>query len=225
MTASRVVTQHSELDEIGTTSHPQIDAYLSSSFVVVGANSLPKARRIVGGLNVTVTDNGPGNNIVISSTGGGGAGAQMIWNEVPFGVIDGINNSYTLTVSPNPSNATMVFYNGQKVRNPDDFSITGQTIAFVSPPVVGSAIEVTYEVSTSTTSSIRWNEVVTGSIDGANMTFTISSSPNPSTALMLYYNGQKLSQGAGKDFTLFGNTITSLFPPVSGSILEATYPY
>lgn len=49
------------------------------------------------------------------------------------------------------------------------------------------------------------NETITGTIDGANDTFTLAGSPNPADSLCLYKNGQLLFEGEG--YILSGNTI------------------
>lgn len=73
--------------------------------------------------------------------------------------------------------------------------------------------------------AISWNEVVSGDIDGVNLTFALSQVPAPTTSLMLFVNGVKQRQGTGNDYTLSGNTITMLSNYRSGSNIDATYQY
>jgi hypothetical protein len=49
------------------------------------------------------------------------------------------------------------------------------------------------------------NITPTGAIDGSNATYTLPSSPNPTSSLLLMKNGQVLFQGVG--YTLTGSTI------------------
>jgi len=67
------------------------------------------------------------------------------------------------------------------------------------------------------------DETVTGTIDGENGTFTLSSTPNPASSLHLYRNGLLLKQGIG--YTISGNIITFNFNflPQTGDIVWAEY--
>lgn len=67
------------------------------------------------------------------------------------------------------------------------------------------------------------NETPSGTVNGANTTFTLAATPNPSDSLRFYVNGQLLEQGAGNDYTLSGATITTNTAPPTGSILIANY--
>jgi hypothetical protein len=63
-----------------------------------------------------------------------------------------------------------------------------------------------------------------GTIDGNNLVFTLSSAPNPSTSLKLYKNGLMLSQNA--DYTIGGTTITFSGQATTaqvGDLLVASY--
>ncbi len=74
-------------------------------------------------------------------------------------------------------------------------------------------------------SSLALNETPAGLINGINDTFTLSSIPSPSTSLLLFINGQLITQGT--DYTLATATITfdpSAIPMI-GDILLATYQH
>ncbi len=66
-------------------------------------------------------------------------------------------------------------------------------------------------------------EVLAGTVDGANTTFTVSAAPTPVSSLALYRNG--MLQKAGLDYTLSGNTIQFLTAstPQPGDTLLASY--
>ena len=75
MTAYRVIDDHKELDNIGTTTHDQIDVHVNSTpFIVVSGtldNVPPDARLLTAGSGITITDGGPTGSITITATGGG----------------------------------------------------------------------------------------------------------------------------------------------------------
>ena len=67
-----------------------------------------------------------------------------------------------------------------------------------------------------------YTEVPTGTIDGANMTFTVANTVGSSgKSMFLLYNGQV--QEYGTHFTVSGSTITMTFAPETGSALFAMY--
>jgi hypothetical protein len=67
-------------------------------------------------------------------------------------------------------------------------------------------------------------EVPTGTINGANASFTLSQSPSPAASLELYRNGV-LQTAGGTDYTLSSTTITYVTAPNSGDTHVAYYRY
>lgn len=67
------------------------------------------------------------------------------------------------------------------------------------------------------------NVTPSGTIDGSNATFTLPSSPNPTSSLLLMKNGIVLFQGVG--YTLTGSTIVfdSSYIPQSGHLIRVWY--
>lgn len=73
-----------------------------------------------------------------------------------------------------------------------------------------------------------WNETPAGTVNGTNRTFTLVYTPFPIDSLMLFRNGQLVTQGVGNDFTLDKNVITFLngspsSVPQTGDTLRALY--
>jgi hypothetical protein len=66
------------------------------------------------------------------------------------------------------------------------------------------------------------NETPSGTINGSNTAFTLTSAPQNGT-LQLFLNGIVLEPGAGNDFTISGTAITMLFAPLTGDKLRAYY--
>ena len=66
------------------------------------------------------------------------------------------------------------------------------------------------------------SETPSGTVDGANATFTLAGTPNPSGSLELYVNGMQMEAGGG-DYSLSTATITMNTAPPTNSILLATY--
>lgn len=74
--------------------------------------------------------------------------------------------------------------------------------------------------------AISFNETPSGTINGVNKTFTITYTPTPATSLQLFYNGQLMQEGAGKDYALTGTSILfNTITPANGDVILATYQY
>ena len=66
---------------------------------------------------------------------------------------------------------------------------------------------------------------VPGTPNGTTTTFTLANSPNPSTSLGVFKNGQLLQSGTGNDFTLSGAVITFAIAPLATDNLQASYRF
>jgi len=191
------------------------------------------ARRLKAGSNITITDGGPGGDLVISSTGAGGGGGttQIAWMEIPSGSADGLNTDFTLSNVPNPLSSLMLYLNGVLLTQGLDSDYVMATtnvarLAFSCPS--GSNLAATYPYTTVVTSSLSmaWMEIPSGSNDGVNTDFTLSQVPSPLSSLMFYVNGVLQKQGNDSDYVVIGgSTIRMNNAYRSGSNLAATYPY
>lgn len=116
---------------------------LTNGQILVGSTgAAPVATTITGSTNVVVTNTTGA--ITLSTTGLYGA-ANFVENEVPAGIVDGTNASFTLAATP-ITNSQVVFVNGLKQKATVDFNITGATITFTAGniPQSGQYIEVNY---------------------------------------------------------------------------------
>ena len=66
------------------------------------------------------------------------------------------------------------------------------------------------------------DEDLSAAIDGVNTGFTVTGTPEAGS-VKLFFNGQRLREGATNDFTLLGSTITTLFVPEAGDQLWVDY--
>lgn len=69
------------------------------------------------------------------------------------------------------------------------------------------------------------NEIPSGVIDGENKSFFLEFSPDKPSNVMLWLNGQLLTQGLGKDYTILGREIQiGQMSVVPGDVLVTMYP-
>ncbi|TSA40054.1 hypothetical protein D4R30_00240 [archaeon] len=66
------------------------------------------------------------------------------------------------------------------------------------------------------------NEIPSGACDGVNVTFGLAAVPVAGT-VQVFLNGMLLEAGVGNDYTLSGNTVTLLYPPVPGGKIAVRY--
>lgn len=148
MTAIRVIDSHLELDDIGQLTHDQLDTYITGSafLVVSGTGPLPPAaRRLQAGAGITITDEGPGGNLIINATSAL-TGTLTSWMETPSGNVDGVNRMFTISHIPSPTMALMLFVNGvlQRQGNDSDYILSSSIITINYPVRSGSNLSATY---------------------------------------------------------------------------------
>jgi hypothetical protein len=145
-----------------------------------------------------------------------------VYNEIPAGDVDGINNIFVLAEIPY-SNSLRLFVNGQLQVVGLNYTISDNVIAFVDAPISGQKVRAYYRFSDITSSILRAdNETPSGIVDGANYVFTLTYTPTTGS-LSLYVNGKM--QFLGVDYNLSGNVINFLNIPLAGQYVRAWYEY
>ena len=126
-------------------------------------SKVPKER--LGPLNIGSADIGTaGIPVSVLSGGSASAGQALIFNgtayvatslpssatfvdaEVPIGTKNGVNTSFTLAGTPNPSSSTQLFVGGlfMSPGSAGDYTVSGNTISFATAPGVNDAMFVYY---------------------------------------------------------------------------------
>lgn len=116
-----------------------------------------------------------------------------------------------------------LYRNGSYLTQGVDFSISGAVVTLFVPPGSDKFIAWGSYTGSGTEPSFFDYIVPSGVINGGNAAFTVSSVPSPAASLRLYLNGQLMTAGAGKDYTLSGANITYALPPPGGSKHVAFY--
>lgn len=156
----------------------------------------------------------------------GPSSASFVDGETPAGAEDGVNTTFTLANSPNPSSSLGLYRNGLRLRQTGDYTISGNTITFQAGavPQPNDGLLASYRLGV-TTPGVGFvdGESPTGTIDGVNTGFTLSNSPIPASSLAVYRNGILLKSGV--DYTATGAFITfaSGYVPQLGDLLQCSY--
>ena len=156
----------------------------------------------------------------------GSSGTGFIDAEIPAGTLDGVNATFTLANTPNPSSSAAVYRNGLLLKQTGDYTITTNTILFVAGavPQPTDSLLVSYRIGVSV-SGVGFvdGETPTGSVDGVNTAFTLVQSPNPTGSLAVYRNGMRTRSGL--DYTSTGSSITfsSGYVPQIGDVIQCSY--
>lgn len=179
---------------------------------------------LVAGPNILLTTQSNGAVRIEASGGGGGSGSPGGFDTyVQFNDGGNFGGDPNFTFDKNSNTLAVDRLSGSLTRLVDGSSylIAGSNVAITT----GSNGSITINSTGAGFTYTSWVEVVTGNADGINTVFTLSNIPYPSTSLAFFCNGVLQKQGPALDYTLAGNTITSLFAPSSGSSLLATYQY
>lgn len=85
----------------------------------------------------------------------------------------------------------------------------------------------TYTMPTATGTLINsgtlLQEIPSGTVNGSTTVFTLANTPLSNSVVKVYQDGVLMEQGAGKDYTLSGSTITMLTAPALGQSLLVVY--
>ena len=148
-------------------------------------------------------------------------------SETPSGTMDGSNGTFALASAPLPAASLQLYRNGLQQMSGIDFTLSGATITFLNTSVPKSTdiVQAFYRFpGTGQTATFSDAEVPSGTVDGTNLTFTVSAAPDPVLSLKLFKNGMLLRQNG--DYTLSGTTVTfasTQITPQVGDLIVAYY--
>ena len=162
-----------------------------------------------------------------SSGGGGGSGGlltELVLNETPAGAIDGANALFTIANSPSSASTVMLWLNGQLLTQGSDYAVSSTTVTFLSDPPRSGDVLLAMYTKVVTVKQFAMNEAVTFPINAGVTKIRVEHTPTPASALMLFRNGQLLTQDL--DYTLSGKDATALGWVIDPTeVYLATYSY
>jgi hypothetical protein len=201
---------------------------LSGSLTTLADGSTPYLAAGAG-IQITTGSNG---QVQISSIPGGTAGSvgtELVMNASVAGPQDGANLNFTLDSAPADAGSFMLWLNGQLLDQGSDYVLNGQLVRFSdsNPPVESDVIRVMYSRRVSSklyAISVSPSQlVIPGSADLSGV--ILPNDPDPQSSLMLFLNGQLLTQGSDFDYSLNGRNVLFSKALRSDDIIRATYSY
>jgi hypothetical protein len=76
-------------------------------------------------------------------------GVGFVDGETPAGTINGVNNAFTITQSPNPPGSLSVFRSGVRLKSGADYTVNGTSLTFVAGhvPQTGDVLQCSYRIA------------------------------------------------------------------------------
>lgn len=157
-------------------------------------------------------------------SGSGGLLTELVLNETPTGAIDGNNTAFTIASTPSDPSTVMLWLNGQLLTPGSDFTVAGKNITFLCDPPRTDDVLLSMYTKVVTVKQFAMNEAVTFPIVGGVTKIRVANVPNPASSLMLFRNGQLLTQDS--DYTLVGKDVAALGWEIDNTeTYMATYSY
>ena len=135
---------------------------------------------------------------------------QILLAQVPTGTINGVNTVFTLSGTP----VMVMVFRGGLFQTPGgvDYTLTGNTITFVTAPIAGTAL---YTIGLATGSAAApTGAVPAGTVNGVNTVFALGTVPD---VLLVYNNG--IYQTPMIDYTQTGAIFDFAIAPSIGDAL------
>ena len=170
------------------------------------------------GSNIANIYIGGGSNAQVLSTDGAG---NLSWIAQTTATItvdnftgNGVQTTFTLSVTPTSINQVIVNYNGSfQLRSA--YSLSGANIIFTEAPYNGSLIEVTTTQGIKSGAGAFTNRTYTG--NGVAVNFAVTNGVS-ATSLLVTENG--VVQTPGTDYTVSGSTLTFTTAPTSAMTVQ-----
>jgi len=184
---------------------------------------------LIGGSGIQVSTGSSG-QVQVSFTGSAQPGTiiDLAMNVIPTGTMNGSNAIFTFPDNTIEQDTLMLWLNGQLLTKNDDFTLAGNqvTLTAAATPQSGDVLRAMYarrvatRIFTLAAAPSQLN-IVNNELLGV----TLSQAPDPSSSLMLFLNGQLLTQGQEHDYLLSGSNVSFNHALTLTDIIRATYSY
>jgi len=110
--------------------------------------------------------------------------------EVPTGTVDGVNQDFTISETPQSTDSIIVYLDGLVVPK-TDWSLSGQVITLGDAPVIGQSVFIYYVVASPQSQNplAGQQETPSGAVNGVNDTFTLVGKPADNESTLVFVDG------------------------------------
>lgn len=116
--------------------------------------------------------------------------APYFQQEVPSGVVDGVNTVFGISQTPKTALSLLVFLDELPIPCPQ-WNLVGTVLTLSNPPAIGQSLSV-YYVTNSPNPIYGNQEIPVGVINGINPTFTLSGQPSSQSSIIVFVDGLKV---------------------------------
>lgn len=179
------------------------------------------------GSGITIVT-GANGQVEISSNGISSMATELVLNGSVSGIQDGSNTVFTLPHVPSNASSFMLWLNGQLLTRDSDYVLSSNTVTFISQaaPQTEDVIRAMYPRTISQVAYALSQAPASIVLSGSSLAgITMLHEPDPPGSLMLFLNGQLLTQGIGQDYTLTGSNVTFQELFESTDVVQLTYSY
>jgi hypothetical protein len=199
---------------------------LSGSLTTLSDGSTPY---LIGGEGVLVSTGSNGQvQVSLSGQARSGTVTDLVLNAELVGIRDGVNTIFTLPDQSIDTGTLMLWLNGQLLTLGSDFSLSGNTVTFINEvaPVQTDVVRAMYSRQVTTKLFALAVEPASVTVVNNEVTgLTLPQDPDPGSSLMLFLNGQLLTQGQSHDYSLSGGIVTFARNLLVSDVIRATYSY
>lgn len=189
-------------------------------------------RLIVGGISKKFwyRDGTADSDLIEFQSGAGGLSfsSELIMNGLIVGEKDGANKSFSLPDLPTDPTSFMLWLNGQLLTQGSDYSISSLNLTFLGSlaPASTDIIRSMYSRRVISKSYALSERPIQAFSSGSTLTgIKLANIPDPADSLMLFLNGQLLTQGSEHDYDLQDETVTFNKSLITDDIILTTYCY
>ena len=154
-------------------------------------------------------------------------GTELVMNADLSGVRNGINKIFALNDAP-VRDSFMMWLNGQLLTADSDYELDGSTVTILGPqaPTEDDIMKALYSKNVSSkfyAINIQPQSIIINNDNTASI--ELQHSPVPESSLMIFLNGQLLTQGNAYDYTLSEKNVFISKKVIDDDIFRVTYSY
>lgn len=183
------------------------------------------------GISIATGSNG---RVIISSTNSGeqqptstgGFITDLVLNETPAGEINGTNKEFSLEFEPSNASNVMLWLNGQLLTQGinQDYTVSGKKIFLGQMTLEAGDTLISMYPRKISIKKFSLNETASIVTVSGSLSLQIEKTPDPVQSLMIFRNGQLLTQNT--DFISTNNIVQMIAGSIeNGDIFLATYSY